>query len=94
MAAFTYTQLTVTLDGQVLQTTSGLNGEDVTITDLEGHAVTDERYLGSNSRQYFCQFWPLFFDRPDRTIDAALPMPVRSTSEGFRYLVLALEENL
>ena len=56
-----YSRLQVTRDGQILKQTSNFNGSELTLTDLEGRTITDERYLGNNSYQNFCSFWPLSY---------------------------------
>ena len=58
---FSYTRLEVTQEGQVLKTSSLLGGESTSVTDLAGTPITDERYVGNNRYQNFCQFWPLSY---------------------------------
>ncbi len=57
----TFFRFEVTQDGQVLKLSSRMDGAEMTVTDLEGRAITDERYVGNNSYQNFCQFWPLSY---------------------------------
>ncbi len=58
---FNYVQLEVTKEGQILKTSSLLGGEGVSVTDLAGNPITDERYVGNNRHQNLCQFWPLSY---------------------------------
>lgn len=55
----TYTNFQITQEGRVFLSTQKGDGSDRTLTDMEGKPVTDERYVGNNNGQEFCQTLPL-----------------------------------
>lgn len=57
--AVTFKRFEITRDGQVLVGVSNNNGSPVSLTDMNGKPVTDERYLGNNAYGNFYQLMPM-----------------------------------
>lgn len=59
LSSATNTDFRIAKDGQVFLSTQKGDGSDMTLTDMDGKPVTDERYVGNNSGMEFCQTLPL-----------------------------------
>ena len=55
----TYTSFLIAKDGRVFLSTRKVDGSQMTLTDMEGKPVTDERYVGNNSGSAFLPSLPL-----------------------------------
>jgi len=70
----TYTNFQIAKDGQIFLSTQKGDGSGMSLTDMEGKPVTDERYVGNNNGQEFCQTLPLAWDlKRTRNLEKILP---------------------
>ena len=61
-SVYSYQHFVVTKDGRVLMGSERGDGSAISLTDMDGKPVTDERYIGNDSRGTFCPNMTLGWD--------------------------------